>query len=126
MMQDQSYGVAKALGDALAKTLADKRALLVASTDLSHFHPYERAVALDRRALAAIERFDAEGLDRDVASGRSEACGYGAVVSVLVAARALGADRVTVLRYANSGDVTGDRTRVVGYGAAAITRSQET
>ncbi|MDP3046274.1 MAG: AmmeMemoRadiSam system protein B, partial [Chloroflexota bacterium] len=94
--------------------------LLVASTDLSHFHTYDRALALDRRALADMERFDPEGLDHDVSAGVAEACGYGAVSAVLVAARAAGADRVTVLKYANSGDVTGERNRVVGYGAAAI------
>lgn len=123
MMQDQSYALAKRLGLALAEILRGRSALLVASTDLSHFHPYAAAVALDQRALDAISRFDPEGLDRDVRTGRSEACGYGPVEAVLVAARALGADKVTILKYANSGDVTGDRARVVGYTAAAVTSS---
>jgi len=79
---------------------------------------------MDQRALDSIARFDPEAFDRDIQSGRAEACGHGAVVAVLVAAKALGADKVTVLHYANSGDVTGDRYRVVGYGAAAITRSK--
>jgi MEMO1 family protein len=122
MLQDQTFGLASRLGRALAATLAGKHALLVASTDLSHFHTYDRAVALDRVALADMARFDPEGLDRDVAAHATEACGYGAVSAVLVAARAAGADKVTVLKYANSGDVTGERNRVVGYGAAAITR----
>jgi hypothetical protein len=123
MMQDQSYALANRLGLALADLLRGRSALLVASTDLSHFHPYASAVALDRRALDAISRFDPEGLDREIAAGRTEACGYGAVVAVLCAARSLGADHVTVLRAANSGDVTGDRSRVVGYAAAAVTRT---
>jgi MEMO1 family protein len=122
MMEDQSFGLASQLGRALAAVLAGKRALLVASTDLSHFHAYERAVALDQRALVDVGRFDAEGLDRDISAGAAEACGYGAVSAVLVAARAAGADKVTILKYANSGDVTGERNRVVGYGAAAIYR----
>lgn len=122
MMEDQSFGLASRLGRALAAVLAGKSALLVASTDLSHFHTYDRAAALDRRALADIERFDPEGLDHDVSAGVAEACGYGAVSAVLVAAMAAGADKVTILRYANSGDVTGERNRVVGYGAAAISR----
>ncbi len=122
MMEDQSLALASRLGTALAEVLAGQNALLVASTDLSHFHTYDQAVTLDRRTLADVERFDPEGLDHDVTSGAAEACGHGAVAAVLVAARAAGADRVTVLKYANSGDVTGDRNRVVGYGAAAISR----
>jgi AmmeMemoRadiSam system protein B len=122
MMEDQSFELANRLGRALAAVLAGRDALLVASTDLSHFHTYDRAVALDRRSLADMERFDAEDLNRDISAGLAEACGYGAVLAVLVAARAAGADKVTILKYANSGDVTGDRNRVVGYGAAAISR----
>jgi MEMO1 family protein len=122
MLEDQTYANSGALGQALAKTLAGRNALLVASTDLSHFHRYEQAVALDHRILAAMERFDPVALDGDVMSGRAEACGYGAVVAVLVAAKTLGADKVTVLHYANSGDVTGDHHRVVGYGAAIVTK----
>lgn len=123
MLQDQSYNVANSVGRTLAKLLEDKKALLVASTDLSHFYNYNRATAMDQRALEVIAAFDPEAFDRDIQSGRIEACGYGAVVAVLVAARALGADKVTVLHYANSGDITGDKYRVVGYGAAAITRT---
>lgn len=122
MMEDQTFAMASRLGQALAAILAGKRALLVASTDLSHFHTYDRAVALDRRTLSDVERFDPEGLDRDVTTSAAEACGYGAVSAVLVAAKAAGADEVTILKYANSGDVTGDRNRVVGYGAAVISR----
>ena len=122
MMEDQSLATASRLGERLAAVLKGRSALLVASTDLSHFHPYDRAVALDQRALAAMEAFDPAGLDREINAGRAEACGYGAVSAVLVAARGLGADQVTILNYANSGDVTGERNRVVGYGAAAITR----
>jgi AmmeMemoRadiSam system protein B len=123
MLENQSYGTAQALSQALAKALPAESVLLVASTDLSHFYTYDQAVQLDRRAMADIGQFDAEGFDRDIATGRCEACGYGAVVTVLLTAEDRGADKVTVLQYANSGDVTGDRRRVVGYGAAAITKS---
>lgn len=123
MMEDQSLPVASRLGQQLARVLAGRSALLVASTDLSHFHSYDRAVALDRVALDDIAAFDPAALDRDINASRTEACGYGAVSAVLTAARALGGDTVTVVNYANSGDVTGDRGRVVGYGAAAVTRA---
>jgi AmmeMemoRadiSam system protein B len=123
MLENQSYSTVQALSQALTKSLPAQDVLLVASTDLSHFYTYDQAVHLDKRAMADIGRFDAEGFDRDIATGRAEACGHGAVVTVLLTAKARGADKVTVLRYANSGDVTGDRYQVVGYGAAAITKA---
>jgi AmmeMemoRadiSam system protein B len=120
MMGDQAWETEQALGQALAKVLQDRKALLVASTDLSHFHDYDTAVSLDRVVLEHIEAFDPQGLARDLAARRCEACGGGPVVAVMLAAKALGADRAKVLKYANSGDVTGDRWRVVGYAAGAI------
>jgi AmmeMemoRadiSam system protein B/AmmeMemoRadiSam system protein A len=105
------------LATAIADTVREKNVLLVASSDLSHFHSYNKAVELDRIVLNHIERFDPEGLNRDLKQGRCEACGGGPMISVMLAARALGANRGKVLQYLNSGDVTGDRSRVVGYGA---------
>jgi AmmeMemoRadiSam system protein A len=67
-----------------------------------------------------MERLDPEGLNRDLRNGRCEACGGGPIISVMLAAKALGANRGKVLRYLNSGDVTGDRSRVVGYGAGVF------
>lgn len=122
MMGDQSLPACRALGEALAGVLRGKRALLVASTDLSHFHPYDTAVRLDRVVLDHIEKFDPEGLALDLERGRCEACGGGPVIAVMLAAKALGANRARVLKYANSGDVTGDRWQVVGYAAGAIYR----
>jgi len=122
MMGDQSLPACRALGEALAGVLRGKRALLVASTDLSHFHPYDTAVRLDRVVLDHIEKFDPEGLALDLERGRCEACGGGPVIAVMLAAKALGANRARVLKYANSGDVTGDRGQVVGYAAGAIYR----
>jgi len=120
MMGDQSLPTCRALGEALAGVLRGRRALLVASTDLSHFHPYDTAMRLDRVVLDHIERFDPEGLALDLERGRCEACGGGPVIAVMLAAKALGANRARVLKYANSGDVTGDRWQVVGYMAGAI------
>jgi AmmeMemoRadiSam system protein B len=105
---------------ALARVLQGKRVLLVASTDLSHFHPYEQARALDRRVEDRVAAFDEAGLMQDLGGERVEACGGGIMVTVMKAARLLGANRSQVLHYANSGDVTGDRSGVVGYLAAAL------
>ena len=114
---------AQALGKAIAETVRGKRVLLIASTDLSHFHPYQKAVELDRIFLNHIDRFDPEGLNQDLKDNRCEACGGGPVVAVMLAARALGANQGKVLKYLNSGDVTGDRSRVVGYGAGVFYRT---
>ena len=124
MVRDQSGRVAQALGQALAETLIDARAVLVASTDLSHFYPQETAKKLDATVLAQIEAFDPAGVLRVEAEGLGFACGHGAVAAVLWAARSLGADEVKILHYATSGDVSGDYDQVVGYGAAVITRKQ--
>jgi len=108
------------LAQAIADTIRGKNVLLIASTDLSHFHSYEKDVQLDKIVLGHLERFDAEGLNRDLKEGRCEACGGGPVITVMLAAKALGATRGKVLKYLNSGDVTGDRSRVVGYAAAVF------
>jgi AmmeMemoRadiSam system protein B/AmmeMemoRadiSam system protein A len=108
------------LGSAIAETVRGKNVLLVASSDLSHFHSYDEAVRLDKIVLNHIERFDPEGLNRDLKGGRCEACGGGPIISIMLAAKMLGANHGKVLKYANSGDVTGDRSRVVGYAAGVF------
>ncbi len=108
------------LGAAIAEIVKGENILLVASSDLSHFHPYEKAVELDKIVLSHIERFDPEGLNRDLRQNRCEACGGGPIVSIMLAAKALGANKGKVLKYLNSGDVVSDRSRVVGYGAAVF------
>jgi MEMO1 family protein len=120
MQGDQSLPACERLAESLATVLRGKNALLVASTDLSHFHAYEAAVVLDRVVQGYIEKYDPEGLAQALQAGDAEACGGGPVASVMLAARALGADRAQILQYANSGDVTGDLERVVGYLSAAI------
>ena len=123
MVRDQTQRVTKALGKALARTMAVRDSLLVASTDLSHFYSQEKAKQLDREMLNLIEAFDPQGLLQAEDLGKGFACGRGAVAAVLWAAEDLGADKVKILNYASSGDITGDYSQVVGYGAAVIFRS---
>ena len=122
MVRRQEMGVAKKLGFALAKVIKDKNALLVASTDLSHFYDQATANMLDAEMLRRFELFDPEAIFEAEWTGEAFACGHGAVAAVLWAARELGANKVQVLRHATSGDVTGDYSSVVGYGAAVILR----
>lgn len=124
MMRSQTLEIARAVGAALAETLRGKNALLVASTDLSHFYKQAIAKQLDTAMLAQVAAFSPEGVCDVQQSGKGEACGFGALAAVLWAARALGADTVKLLARATSGDVTGDLHRVVGYGAAVVLKTK--
>lgn len=120
IMGDQSYEASRALGVALAKLIHDSDTLIVASSDLSHYHPYDEASTIDHNTLHAIEAWDYFNLSRNLTARVWEACGGGPIVSAMIAAERLGANRAELLKYANSGDVTGDRSRVVGYSAFAL------
>ncbi|RJP79623.1 MAG: AmmeMemoRadiSam system protein B [Candidatus Zixiibacteriota bacterium] len=121
IMGDQTEAVCHDLAEALAAALKGRNALLVASSDLSHFHPYDEANRLDARVARRVEDFDASGLMQDLAGNRVEACGGGPMCAVMEACRKLGATQSKVLKTANSGDVpVGGRDRVVGYLAAAL------
>jgi AmmeMemoRadiSam system protein B len=123
MLRDQSWETARAVGEALAAVLRGRNALLVASSDLSHFYPQKTAQRLDTEVLRRIEALDAEGVIRAHEEGVGLACGRGAIAAVLWAARQLGADHARVLHHATSGDVTGDFEHVVGYGAAVVLKT---
>jgi AmmeMemoRadiSam system protein B len=120
VMGFQTRATAESLGDALARAVTGRDVLLVASSDLSHYQDARAAAALDAVVLKHIEAMDAEGLMRALEREPGHACGGGPMVAVLRAARALGATRASVLRYADSGDVSGDKDSVVGYAAAAM------
>jgi hypothetical protein len=92
----------------------------VGSSDLSHFHSHTEAVRLDSVVLEHLKNFEPDGLLEDLARHNCEACGGGPAAVAMMAARALGADRAELLKYANSGDVTGDRREVVGYASAVF------
>jgi MEMO1 family protein len=114
------------LGHALASAFGDRRALLVASTDLSHYFDAKTAETLDRQVQDRVATVDAAGLldlfERypEHERGRYVACGGGAAIAVMLAARTIGATTGRILKYGNSGDVSGDYAQVVGYLAAAF------
>jgi MEMO1 family protein len=108
------------LADALARALAGRRALLVASSDLSHYLDARLAAAVDRVVLDRVSAYQADDLLADLDAEPHHACGGGAIVAVMRAASALGARDGRVLKYADSGDVSGDKSAVVGYLAAAF------
>ena len=121
LMGSQARPEVEALAGALSLALAGKDVLLVASSDLSHYHPAAVANALDAKVVGDVSRFDPEGLMDRLEFQRGHACGGGPMVAVLRAARDRGATDATILRYADSGDAgEGDKSRVVGYLAAAL------
>jgi AmmeMemoRadiSam system protein B len=121
LMGRQTGEEVNVLVDALGRVLAERRALLVASSDLSHYHPAPEANALDAKVVEQVERFDAEGLIALLEASHEHACGGGPMAAVMKAARLLGAERSQILRYGDSGDAgPRDKSHVVGYLSAAF------
>ena len=126
VMGDLSYDNCRALGIALAKAVRGTNTLILVSSDLSHYHSYDEAEQMDHQILKMIEEWDylslIQNTERDLWQGP---CGGGPIVAAMIAAERLGAHRAQILKYANSGDVTGDKSRVVGYGAVALVAEKE-
>ncbi|MBL7070720.1 MAG: AmmeMemoRadiSam system protein B [Candidatus Omnitrophica bacterium] len=94
--------------------------LLVASTDMSHYLSYDAARKVDLASLELLKNFDAKEIHQRAVMGEQLFCGYMPVATALLMAKEIDADGIAVLKYANSGDVTGDRRKVVGYASVAI------
>ncbi len=120
-MLDQSIETAVRVGEALAESLKGRNDVaLIASSDMTHYEPHERASKKDAIALQKISSLDAEGLYEAIFEHDISMCGYGPVAAVLHAYRRIGARRAEILKYATSGDVAGDYSAVVGYAAVKI------
>lgn len=118
----RDYAALESLGEAIAAVVARSAepALIVASSDMNHYEPDGITRVKDRMALDRIEALDPRGL-LDVVLGQGiTMCGVGPAVSMLTAARRLGAQRVDLIRYATSGDISGDYDEVVGYAGAIV------
>ena len=133
VLHDDSLEIAEVLSQALVEALANRKALIVASTDLAHWPAYDDAHASDATMLAAVKTMDPQALldvDREwmskgIPNLATTMCSKGSVLTAMLAAPQLGANQVTVLKYANSGDVpVGDRSQVVGYGAVIFWRGE--
>jgi AmmeMemoRadiSam system protein B len=120
VMGEQDLENVEILANALATVLKDKKAFIVASSDLSHFYSYDKATIMDKVVTDNVKNFNEDKLFKDVQAGRCEMCGSGPVVTAMKASKLLGADKSKVLLYRNSGDVTGDRNEVVGYMSAVF------
>ena len=125
IMGDQSLELCQNLAEVMSSAISGQNVLLVASSDLSHYHTYDEAVSLDKRVIDLVESFDSLQLLQRTQRRELEACGAGPMVAVMLAARSLGANVARVIHYCNSGDVTGEKDAVVGYLSAMFTREAQ-
>ncbi len=122
LMGFRSRSNVELLANLLSRALDNPKVLLVASTDLSHYHPREVARRLDGRVTEHVRAFAPTSLWEDLHEGRAEACGGDALVAVMLGAGIAGAETSRVLSYRDSGDASGETQSVVGYLAAAFYR----
>jgi AmmeMemoRadiSam system protein B len=122
MMGQQDYTsamrLAEKIGEAIRRTKRQVR--IVASSDFSHYVPEHKAKSDDLYAIEPLLNFDTKEFYRRIEERRVTACGYGPVAAMITACKNLGAKTVELVRYATSGDVTGDRREVVGYAAITV------
>ncbi len=124
-MLRQDLGTSRELGQALATALKGRDAVIMASTDFSHYEPQSSASSRDHLALEAILDRSPESLEKTVRSHGISMCGPGPVMAMLSACKGLGAEQARLLRYATSGDIAGDYSRVVGYASVAVTARRQ-
>ncbi len=120
LMQDFESSVE--VGQTVAEALKGKNAVIIASTDMTHYEPHEFAERKDKKALSALERLDERGFYSTVENYRITACGYGPIVALIAASKILGAKKGRILCYRTSGDITGDYSAVVGYASVEVTK----
>jgi MEMO1 family protein len=126
VMGIQDPATCRVLADAVfnASLKFKRNILIVGSTDLSHYHSDRNAVALDSIVVKRLQAFDEAGLMADVAQEKCEACGTGPMAVAMMVSKMMGATESRVLKYAHSGDVSGDRSAVVGYVSAVLVKKQ--
>jgi AmmeMemoRadiSam system protein B len=119
IMQDKV--TASEIGESIADSTRTLNALLIASSDFTHYEPNSAAHRKDRELIEAILSLDISIFYTTLERLNVSACGYGAIASIMTAAKALGATKGELLRYATSGDIIGDTNSVVGYASIIFT-----
>ncbi|MFQ6025259.1 MAG: AmmeMemoRadiSam system protein B [Nitrosopumilaceae archaeon] len=112
---NQDYSTAKEIGSAVAKIVKRKRAIIIGSSDLTHYEENSYAHKQDESLIEPILSMDLDDFYRVLQENQVSACGYGAIASTMIACKELGATKGTLLKYATSGDITGEKSSVVGY-----------
>lgn len=126
LLDDTRLENCRLLAGSIAKHSQGKKVLVVASTDMSHFYPDKVARQMDKNTLEVLKEKNTESMLRILESKKGEFCGGAAVLTALEAASLFGADELEVLKYTNSADITGDKSRVVGYSASVIYKKNTT
>ncbi|MCK5627883.1 AmmeMemoRadiSam system protein B [Candidatus Bathyarchaeota archaeon] len=114
------------IGAAVGKVLAGKKAVVIASSDLTHYEPQDVASEKDGLALEAVKALDEKQFFSTIKSKHISACGYGPIVASMTAAKIMGAKKAELLSYRTSGDITGDYSAVVGYAAVCYKKLNAT
>jgi len=120
LMQDLESS--REVGQAIGGALVEKNAVVIASSDMTHYEPQKTAELKDKKALNAVLKLDEEQLYSVVESYGISMCGYGPTITMITAAKAMGAKEAQLLCYKTSGDVTGDYSAVVGYASVSLSR----
>ena len=120
LMQDLESSLE--VGRAVADVLAGENALVIASTDMTHYEPHNAAEVKDLEVLKSVENLDEQGFWSTITNKNMTACGVGPVVALIAASKLLGARKGINLCYKTSGDITGDYSAVVGYASVALIR----
>ncbi len=120
-MLRQEMEIARDLGRAIASALKGRAGLIIASSDFSHYESQASAGRKDRLAIDAILKLDPAQVEATVISQNISMCGPGPVMAMITAGKELGARKASLLRYATSGDITGDYSEVVGYASVMVT-----
>ncbi len=115
VMGEQNRSYVMELGRILVEAAGGSKTLIVASSDLSHYHSARVADAIEQVLLNDVRKMDDEAMMSDLEDGATEACGGGPMVAVVKALKGIGATRMEVIRHTNSGEVTGEKKSVVGY-----------
>ncbi len=119
-MLNQGYDASMTLGEIIAKVSHGKNVLVIASSDFTHFESHDTATKKDNLILEAIEKMDSKEMYDIRLRLNVSMCGYGPIAGTIEAARRMGRKNARLLRYATSGDTSGDKSSVVGYGAVAF------
>jgi len=125
VMGSHDYATCEMLSEAIIKATKGKRILVVASSDLSHFHPQKEAERLDNLVIESVANYDPEHLFKRLSMDSCEACGGAPIITAMLITKKLGATKAKPVGYATSGNTSGDYSAVVGYLAAVFYKEEE-
>jgi len=122
LIGEQNWENSELLKNAIISTMKKlpKNYVVIISSDLSHYHPHVEAITLDKLLLEDIKNMNAQSFYDNIQSGKSEACGFGGILTGIMLSSETGKKKSAILHYMNSGEVSGDRKKVVGYLSAAL------